>query len=69
MIANQLGTGTLPPEVEAWLIAQGAVFARVDTDGVIEFSCRPLRDALTDAARDLLPFARGSTPIRVLALE
>lgn len=52
---NQLGTPALPPAVQAWLIARGAVFARMGADGVVEFSRRPLGEALTDAALDLLP--------------
>ena len=54
---NQLGTGILSPADEAWLRRQGALFARMGADGVIEFSCRPFGEALTDAARDLLPAA------------
>lgn len=52
---NQLGTGALSPAVQAWLRDHGAVFARVGADGVVEFSRRPLGEALTDAALDLLP--------------
>ncbi len=65
-LTNQLGTGALSPAVEAWLRSQGALFARVGTDGVIEFSCRPFGEALADAARDLLP-AAGSTAAYVSA--
>lgn len=54
-LMNHLGTGALSQADEAWLRRQGALFARMGTDGVIEFSCRPLGDALTDAVRDLLP--------------
>lgn len=65
---NQLGTGALSPAVEAWLRSQGALFACMGTDGVIEFSRRPLREALTEAALDLLP-AANSVPAHVLAMK
>ena len=55
---NQLGTNALSPAVQAWLRDHGAVFARMGADGVIEFSRRPLGEALTDAALDLLPVGR-----------
>lgn len=67
-LTNQLGTGVLSPADEAWLSRQGALFARMGTDGVIEFSCRPFGEALVDAARDLLP-AAGSVPSHVLAMK
>lgn len=65
-LTNQLGTGALSPADEAWLRHQGALFARMGTDGVIEFSCRPFGEALADAARTLLP-AAGSVPACVPA--
>jgi len=70
--ANQLGTGALAPAVEAWLRKYGAVFACMGTDGVVEFSRRPFREALTDATRDLLPTAgSGASGVstHVLALK
>lgn len=67
-LTNHLGTGTLTPGDEDWLRRQGALFARMGADGVIEFSCRPFGAALTDAARDLLP-AAGSVSTHVLALK
>ena len=67
-LANHLGTGVLSPADEAWLRHQGALFARMGTDGVIEFSCRPFGEALTDAARDLLP-AVSSVSAHVLTLK
>lgn len=67
-LANHLGTGALSPADEAWLRRQGALFARMGADGVIEFSCRPFREALTDAARDLLP-AVNSVSVHVLAMK
>ena len=67
-LTNQLGTGALLPADEAWLRHQGALFARMGTDGVIEFSCRPLGEALTDAARDLLP-ATGRSSAHVLVMK
>lgn len=66
--ANQLRTGTLPPSAEAWLDAHGAVFARMDADGVLEFSARQICAALTDAVRDLSP-AQLCTPALGLSLE
>lgn len=67
-LTNQLGTGALSPAVEAWLRSQGALFACMGTDGVIEFSRRPIREALTEAALDLLP-AANSVPAHVLAMK
>lgn len=52
---NELGTGTLPPAMEAWLVARGAVFAHtVETPAgtTVEFSCRPLHEAHCDAERE-----------------
>lgn len=69
---NQLGTGALSPADEAWLRRQGALFARMGSDGVIEFSCRPLGEALADAARDLLPAAGSASacvPAHVFAMK
>lgn len=45
-------------DASAWLLAHGAVSVRVGSDGVIEFSRRPLAAALTAAVRDLLPGGR-----------
>jgi hypothetical protein len=52
--AALLDAGAISPADAAWLQERGAVDVRVGADGVIEFSARPIRDALTDAARDLL---------------
>lgn len=51
--ANQWAT-PLPEGAADWLAQRGAVSVRVGTDGVIEFSTRPLREALTAAALHLL---------------
>lgn len=48
---------TLSPDAAAWLRAHGAMSVRVGADGVIEFSRRPLPDALTAAAVGALPDA------------
>jgi hypothetical protein len=47
----------LSPDAAAWLRAHGAASVRVCADGIIEFSRRPLPDALTAAAVDALPGA------------
>lgn len=62
----------LSPADAAWLRERGAVDVRVDADGVIEFSARPLPVALAAAARDLLSQrtdASGAIPVGVLALK
>lgn len=48
----------LSPDAAAWLRAHGAMSVRVCADGIIEFSRRPLPDALTAAAVSALPDAR-----------
>ena len=57
---NQIVADALSADAQAWLSAHGAVFARVDADGVIEFSARPISDALTDAVAGLLPVRSGA---------
>ena len=59
--ANELGTGQLDPAVEQWLRERGAVFARRTPSGAVEFSTRPLRSAMSDAARDAVRVLGGST--------
>lgn len=77
---NELGAGTLPPAMEAWLLSRGAVFARtVETPAgtIVEFSCRPILDAMSDAVRDArqrlaeqrVRSAGFTAPISVLDLE
>lgn len=58
---NELATGQLDPAVEQWLRERGAVFARRTPSGSIEFSTRPLRSAMSDAARDAVRSLGGST--------
>lgn len=57
---NQLGTGELASGAETWLHSRGAVWAWRGADGVIEFSRRPVAEALRAAARDLLASPRAS---------
>lgn len=62
----------LTPAAAAWLQSHGAVDVRVGADDVIEFSARPLRVALTDAARDLmaggLPDLRAVAPVNPVGI-
>ena len=59
--ANELGTGLLDMTVERWLRERGAVFARRTPSGSIEFSTRPIRSAMSDAARDAVRSLGGFT--------
>ena len=50
---NEIGKGIIDPTIEAWLLANGYVYAIRRPMGHLAISKRPMKEALADLAKSL----------------